>query len=274
VTVGNITVPGQHIGFVDNAKWTGDGVSSGLVGLAFPSITRAYSSSAVVQGSNIPYDNLFINMYRKRLVAPYFSIAFNRQGEPPGAFALGGLPGAPIRYSPKFARVPLEEFAIDKRPTPKYDNITVDYKIYAVTADGFSVGSSTSTIDKMKTQVIIDSGSSFSYLPEPVIQAFYKGFEPAMIKDPITKGYRINCNAKAPKFGVIFNGTPIYFDAKDLIVPAYKGAKGDFCVPTVQASAAEGKRGSPAMLSQPFLKNVVAVFDIGAAEMRFSNRIR
>jgi hypothetical protein len=274
VTIGNITVKDQHIGVVDKAKWSGDGVSSGLFGLGFPSITRAFNSAAVMQGSNIPYDTLFINMFKKGLVAPYFSIAFNRQGEPPGAFALGGLPGAPIRYSSTFVRAPMQEFAFDKRPTPKYDNATIDYKIYAVTANGFTLGTASSPIETMKTQVIIDSGSTMSYLPELVVLALYKAFSPPLIKDGITGSYRGSCTAKAPKFGVKFGGSVVYFDPKDLIAPAFKGATGDFCVPTIRPSAAEGKRGTPAMLSQPFLKNVVAVFDIGAAEMRFANRVR
>jgi hypothetical protein len=273
ITVGHIAVKDQHFGLVNRARWNGDGFSSGILGLGFPSITRAYNSTNFKKGANVPYDTLFVNMVRKKLVTPYFSIAFNRQGEPPGAFGLGGLPAAPTRYSSTFARTALQEFAFDKRPTPQYDNATVDYKIYAVTADGFTVGTPTSPMENIKAQVVIDSGSTRSYLPDQVIQEFYKAWSIPPKKDFLTSSYMVSCNSKPPKFGVKFNGTPIYFDPKDLIAPGCAGCA-DICVPTVQPSVDDGRRRTPAMLSQPFLKNVVAVFDIGAAEMRFHQRIR
>jgi hypothetical protein len=273
LTVGNVSVKNQHFGLVDKARWNGDGISSGILGLGFPSITRAYDTSNVKKGANIPYDTLFINMIRQRLVAPYFSIAFNHQGEAPGAFALGGLPGAPIRYSPTAAKTPLQEFAFDTRQTPKYDNVTVDYKIYAVTTDGFTVGNPSSSMENVKAQVVIDSGSTRSYLPEKVIQEFYKAWSVPPKKDIFGLGYTVPCNSKPPKFGVKFNGAVIYFDPKDLIASGCAGCA-DICVPTIQASVDDGRRRTPSMLSQSFLKNVVAVFDIGAAEMRFYQRIR
>jgi hypothetical protein len=47
VTLADILVKGQEVGVVNLAAWDGDGVSSGLVGLAFPSLTSACPSTSV-----------------------------------------------------------------------------------------------------------------------------------------------------------------------------------------------------------------------------------
>lgn len=45
VTVGGLTVKKQEIGLVTKAAWDGDGVNTGLVGLAYPSLTSAFSGT-------------------------------------------------------------------------------------------------------------------------------------------------------------------------------------------------------------------------------------
>lgn len=42
VTLAGIPVKGQEVGVVNLVAWDGNGISSGLVGLAFPSLTSAY----------------------------------------------------------------------------------------------------------------------------------------------------------------------------------------------------------------------------------------
>lgn len=45
VTVGGMTVTKQEIGLVTNAAWEGDGVNTGLMGLAYPGLTSVYNGS-------------------------------------------------------------------------------------------------------------------------------------------------------------------------------------------------------------------------------------
>ena len=92
VTFGGILVPDQEFGLINYAAWNGDSVSSGLTGLAFPSVTRAYPGTnpkTDKKGGNVPYDPLFTSMWKKKLVPPHFSVALNRAGEKPGVIALG-----------------------------------------------------------------------------------------------------------------------------------------------------------------------------------------
>lgn len=121
VRLGNITVDNQEVGIINLAAWNGDGISSGLIGLAFPSVTRAYPGSdpkADKKGTNVPYNPIFTSMWRKKLVEPYFSIALNRAAEGPGVLALGGLPRPPVRFETKFAITPLQFLAV-KTTDPK-----------------------------------------------------------------------------------------------------------------------------------------------------------
>lgn len=42
ITIGSIHVPKQEVALVNQAYWEGDGITSGLLGLAYSTITSAY----------------------------------------------------------------------------------------------------------------------------------------------------------------------------------------------------------------------------------------
>jgi aspergillopepsin I len=273
VTLGNITVRGQPMGFIDTAAWEGDGSSSGLMGLAYPSITNAYPGDGPggdEKGTALPYPPVFTSMHRQKLIAPMFSLALNRPREGPGVLALGGLPAAPIRYGKDFARAPLQHLSVSPRkPPPRGEDGFEDYMFYVVTADGFTVGSQ-SPAESMKTEVIIDSGSPITFLPKDVVKAIHAKWSPPVARDRLTGQYLFSCKSSTPpKVGVKFNGKTVYFDSEDLKVVA----SGSLCLSGIQ-EAKGGKGSAMSILGGSFLKGVVAVFDVGAAEMRFANRIR
>jgi aspergillopepsin I len=273
VTLGNITVTNQPMGFVDLAAWEADGTSSGLMGLAYPSITNAYPGDAPgrdEKGTAVPYPPIFTSMHRKKLIAPLFSLALNRPGEGPGALALGGLPGAPIKHAGEFARAPLRRLSVSARaPPPRGEDGLEDYMFYVVAADGFSVGGQ-GVGPAGKTEVIVDSGSPMTFLPKDVVKAIHAKWEPPVKRDWLTGQYLFTCNAsRPPKIGVKFGGKTVHFDGPDLKVIG----SGNLCVSGIQ-EAKGGKGGTTSILGGSFLKGVVAVFDVGAAEMRFADRIR
>lgn len=107
VTVAGIEVKNQQIAIVNQAAWNGDSVSSGLLGLAFPADTHAFtgSNSNADSASNQKlYNPLFTNMYTEGQVAPLFSLALDRTGG--GYLAIGGLP--PVDYIPIFSSSPFQ----------------------------------------------------------------------------------------------------------------------------------------------------------------------
>lgn len=263
MTLGGITVKDQKFALINSARWRGDGSSSGLIGLAFPSNSATWP----LMGEKKDYSPIFTTMYKEGLVAPYFSLALNRQKEGPGALALGGLPGAPIKYNNTWAKSPMQYLTFgDDDPTKKpYGDD--DYRLYRLSIDGFSIGSS--SVNTKKVRASVDSGTAAMLLPTDSAKAFNSQWQPAATYNRST-GWVVPCNAKAPKFGVKIGGVMLWIDSEDLMTPHEPGMPGNLCASAVQQSSFPGSE----IMGSSFLKNVVAVFDVGGAELRFARRIR
>jgi hypothetical protein len=265
VVFGGITVKNQQFGLVTLAAWNGDTVSSGLTGLGYPSVTRAYAGTTAKsdrKGANIPYDPVFTSMWKQKLVAPYFSVALNRAGEPPGAIALGGLPGPSIKYQDNWAKSPMQHLFVGAKQAN-------DYQLYVVEASGWDItsskGAKTAAVANTKAKVVLDTGTTLSYLPPSIASAINKAYDPPATQ--VGGQWTVKCNAKAPKVAMKLGGKSLWFDGKDMILRAG---------PNVCLSGIQGTKSAmtPSILGGVFLKNVVAVFDIGAAEIRIANRVR
>lgn len=123
VSVGNLTVEKQQVCLANTTYWYGNNKTSGLLGLAFPSLTNSYLGTGAqhdfgnqVQynpptqyltypapqviypippltshSSQITYSPLFTSLVGQGLVDPIFSIAIDRNASS-GVLALGGIP--------------------------------------------------------------------------------------------------------------------------------------------------------------------------------------
>lgn len=255
VTLGGITVKNQEVGLVNYAAWTGDASSSGLIGLAFPNITSVFSGSDPALDNDskaVAYSPLFTSMYTQGLVAPVFSLAIERGEQLGGLLALGGLP--PIQHSPYFACAPFQ-----KRIVRGQANTAYEY--YYIALDGLTYGNHTEKVD---FQADIDSGTSLIFLPSETAYTINKLFDPPAFIDGARGEFVVNCAAKAPRFGISIAGHTFYVNPQDLVI---KTEDGD-CITGIT----EAGYGRPAVLGDVFLKNVLAVFDVGASEMRFAAR--
>ena len=74
--------------------------------------------------------------------------------------------------------------------------------------------------------------------------------------------YMVDCSAVAPRFGVIISDQIFFIAVVDLA--EYMG--GCCCVSTIQSARIYGM----SILGDTFLKNQLAVCDVGAAGMRFA----
>ena len=110
VTIAGIAVKKQEIVLIDEVAYRGDGVTSGILGLAYPIVVRAFNSTnpaAWIPGTaaHLKYDPIFTNMYKQGHVSPgVFSVAMDRKNAS-GYLAFGGLP--PVAVSPDFAKTPI-----------------------------------------------------------------------------------------------------------------------------------------------------------------------
>lgn len=273
VIIGNITLKGQTLGFVDTLKWHGDGVSSGNMGLGFPSITNAWNGTDFRKdrkGNNIQYAPIFTNLYRQKIIQPYFSIALNRATEGPGMLAFGGVPGDPIRHTGNFVRVPMQQLAITaNRPKPKSEDGFVDYTFYVGNVDKFLANSVPLSPEPGPMPVIVDSGSRFCHLPKRIVDGMMEQWKPKPFLNKVGQ-WQVTCDSTPPAFELAFNGSRIVINKEDLILNIF-----GTCVSTVTYSpGGDEKAGGQWVLGAPFFRSVVAVFDVGAAEMRFANRVR
>lgn len=267
-----IDVPSQQFGIVDQAAWYGDGISSGLVGFAYRTLTSAYagtSASSDKKGQIMLYNPLFVNMYENEGVPSVFSMAIDRIQSNGGVMGIGGIPNIP--HSPYWANTDIHPVSVNGT-----DGQLV-YQYYTIDINGFAISNSTSTqfntydndnpykspIIGNGTDIIVDSGTSLCYVPNDVAAEVADSFNPPATYDTGVDSYFVDCNATAPVFGVCIEEKIFYINAEDMIVHIDENV----CVPGVQPNL-----GGLNILGLSFMKNVLVVFDIGAEQLRFAAR--
>lgn len=277
ITLAGITVPQQEMGLVDYAAWYGDGSSSGLIGLAYASLTNQYPGddpSADQAGDYIEYNPLFTTMYTRNQTLPYFSLALQRPGPNAasslgGLLALGGIPNIP--YDPYFVNASIAVVGIDSATGDP------EYQFYSLSLTGWAYSNSTSAqfdvyntgskarvpLSTASTSVVVDSGTSLIYAPADVAAEVAALYRPPATYDADYGLYVVDCASVPPVFGVVVQQKVLYVNPVDLVVDE----GGDVCITGVQSAD-----GGLQILGDVFLRNVLVVFDVGAAEMRFAPR--
>jgi hypothetical protein len=269
--MGGITVPRQQFATVDYAAWYGDGYSSGLIGFAYSTLTSAYNGSDPNQdrrGATIMYNTLFTNMYNLSLVPPVFSLAIDRDPQDGGLLALGGIPDIPV--SPRWVSTPIQRVGIfPGTNTPAYEFYTIETEGFAFSASQTQQFSTSSTSNPNKQSVgpaqtvIVDSGTSLVYAPNSVAASVANSFSPPGNYDTNIDAYLVPCGAIPPVFGVSIEGKIFFVNPADLIIPISQ----THCISAVQPN-----NGGLTILGDAWMKNVLSVFDVGAARMRFAAR--
>ncbi|KAF7712948.1 Acid protease [Penicillium ucsense] len=260
ITLAGIEVT-QEMALVNFAGWNGDGVTSGLTGLAFPALTSAYSNSTKKQ---IPYNPIFTTMYEEGKVFPLFSLAILRDvSGPSGYLTLGGLP--PIDFVPEFASTPILITNIQGYPT--------SFDFYTINIDGLEVNDKKLTAaGGSAIQYIIDSGTTLNFYPTEFANQVNAAFNPPAVYDSSQGAYVVDCHAKPPKHGVTINGKTFHINPLDMILDAGTDSNGKkLCISGITDGGSSSTQDL-FILGDTFQKNVVTVFDVGAAEMRFAAR--
>ncbi|KAJ5097514.1 hypothetical protein N7456_008235 [Penicillium angulare] len=276
VTMGNITVEGQKVAIANVSNPMGDGVNNGLLGLAYPSITSAHplndTSNATYWYNRLVYSPLMNTMYDQALIEPYFSLALahtpqNKSTSFGGYMTLGGLP--PVEHSSHFSTVPVE--ITDNIPL-WYTSGKKTRSYWSTTITNVTYGSSMSNLTSNSTsfQAFFDSGNYISYLPSAVVDPINALFSPPAVYDSSLGLYVVDCSAKTPEFGLYLGDQMFFHDGSDLIYQTGEG----FCVSSLGSSEDVSLGGLTLnIVGVPLLKNVVAVFDFGKNEMRFSKKL-
>ncbi|KAK0101189.1 hypothetical protein ONS95_012830 [Cadophora gregata] len=282
VTLAGITVKTQ-IALAKDVGWVADGITSGLLGLSYPSITMAYSGtdySADTPEKQVPYDPIFTSMWKQHKIPPVFSLAIGRPSVPPhsaseGYLALGGLP--PVSTTGPWARADIEISPLG----PGYINGSLPYpqiQWYTITPDAFLYTTTpagqppvwkplnTGPPGTPKFQTIIDSGVTHTWLPTPIADHVASLFNPPAIWNQTIYGYAVPCTAAVPQLAVQINGVILPWHKKDIIMDDFTGEGG--CVSGVN----NGREYSPYTLGDTWMRSNLVVHDVGANEVRVRSR--
>lgn len=285
-TMGGITFPSQEFGMVDYAAWYGDGVSSGLIGFAYRTLTSMYPGEdpkAAVAGKAFKYNPFFDNLYRNNITAPVFSMALTRDPQRTGqggVMALGGVPNIP--YAPTWISAPILPVGINGTSGE------INYQFYTVTVDGFSISSDQSAqfapipdarrnprktalrgprdpqnVNSSRVDAIVDSGTTLVYLSDELAAAVAAAFTPPGGLDDELGLYTVPCGAKPPIFGASIGGKVFNVNPEDLSLQVSE----DKCISGVQ-----GNHGGLWILGDVWMKAMLCVFDLGANRMGFAGR--
>lgn len=117
----------------------------------------------------------------------------------------------------------------------------------------------------------MDSGYSTNILPPSLIKVLYGSFKmpPEQVDFQGATLFAVPCDAEVPSFGIQIGGRVFEQSAQEMLIPnANATVNGtSFCALGSQPGIEEA-----GALGVTFLSSVVAVFDIGASEMRFAQR--
>lgn len=271
-TMAGIEVEKQQFGAVDRAAWFGDQSTAGLIGFAYRSLVSAYAGTDPTTNSARTrrlYNPLFVNMYENEDVAPVFSLAIDRDVSKGGVLALGGIPDIP--HSPYWVSAEIEPVGVNQTDGQEvYEFYTIDVGGYAYSnASGaqFNVYNNANPtkipIAGNNTRAIVDSGTSLCYVPDKVAEDLAFSFDPPGWWSDDNDAYMVDCDAAVPVFGVAISDKIFYVNKLDLVIEIQQ----DVCAIGVQPA-----QGGLNILGGTWMKNVIAVFDIGAEEMRFAAR--
>ena len=235
---------------VTSAVFDGNG-GSGLSGWAYSALTNAYNGTLKAANTTtdpvVHYTSVFPNMWKQKLIKNnMFAMAVRRDNGSQVAF--GGLPRVNITHKHHV-----------KTPIVVGDFGFKMIHFYAIKIDGYTLGSQSF---KSANYAIVDAGYTTNQAPANVVKAIAAQFDPPGHYDKVRVEWLAPCNATAPETGVIVAGKEFKISPKDLLIKSLE--VDGFC--TVAVNTAEGKE---LILGDPFLKNVVAAFDVGAGEMRF-----
>ncbi|KAJ6525127.1 acid protease [Mycena capillaripes] len=284
VTIGNLSVVHQEIGVPNLTSWEGDGINTGLIGLAFPDLTHVYNSTDPTKASGanqLPYSPLFLSAVSQHKVQhPFFSVAldrgtFDQQENDPvdpklGFLSFGGI--APVPIVNTTVTVPIQGYSVTPRipsngPRSEFFYYTVDVEAYTFPGSNRVVTKNNNTI--------LDTGTTLNLVPTDVAAAYNAKFHPeAMLDEDFFGFYVVDCNATVPDFGVVIGGKTFSIDVRDQIIPAGTDDNGDIICITGTQDGGPDTADDIFILGDVFLHNVVSTFNPVAREVTLTQRAK
>ena len=263
---GGLTIPKQAISAISYISAAGlpEGSVSGLIGLAYQSLTSAFtgtdpSKDIRCKGNSscgpVTYSPFINTLFQYGPTEPVFSFALSRSKIFGGLMTIGGIP------SLDDISVNATGNVIASSPIKPLGNATA-LSFYTTDVDGFVY--SNVTPNAGQGQYVVDTGTIPNLFHKEEAQAINALFDPPATFNETIGLFVVHCNAHVPQLGVSIGGQIFYHNPKDMIF-----RQGDQCLSAVQTS---GGALLP-ILGASWLKSVLAIFDVGATEMTFVSRV-
>jgi hypothetical protein len=262
ITFGGLTVPKQEVALVSYAAWAGDGVSSGLLGLAYPRIT---SSSAGV------YDPIFTTMIKDSIVTyGIFTLAINRVPQGTSVLADAGLMAVGGLVPSTYYDAPWTSVAIEKS-----GGVLEFYTISHSLVYRASTANATTEIQLAAStyESIVDSGTAPNFVPTAAANAINAEFDPPAVYNETLGYYVTDCNATAPYVAYVIGGVEMPMDPQDMIVRSLNGLPGyeDVCF-SAFADGGLATAGNIFIIGAMWQRNYVVAYDQTKTMMHFATR--
>ena len=283
IAVGTLAVPQQQVALVEAATWVGDGVASGLLGLAYPAVT---SSRDRATGGPAPDYNPFFTSLVERGLPAVFTLAIDRvpRGTPywadAGMLALGGL--VPARYyEGRFTSVEIEAPQSQDDSSLRSFYATTVEVIYGSTSSLAYLTNPTNltdpTADSPRTvsepfQIIVDSGTAANFVPTDAAMDINSLFDPPAVFNETLNYYTVDCDATAPYVAFRIGDAEMPLDARDMIVRSLNGLPGydEVCFSSIAdgGDATEGMQ----IIGSTWQRSYVVAYDQGESMLHFAKR--
>jgi hypothetical protein len=231
----------------------------------------------------IPTNTWIMNAVEQGLLEkPIFSLNLGNRTEKAknlttaGFVALGGVPLEGLPYTGVWAESKvIPETVLSWGMKDKYSH-------WNVRPDGFLVGQtfvpwSPGNFAQGGNEVftVIDSGTPWSYITNETVQVIAKAIEPPATWSAPDSAYVAMCNATVPHVSIRINGTDLPLSRREIILDGWLGQANDS--PTLcwlgfqPLFKPKDGPSAPYILGATFLRNVLAVHDLGNFRMAFAS---
>jgi hypothetical protein len=262
---GTLVAPDQVCGVGTNLTLPKGGSGAqlkGILGLAYP----ALADYTLRNGATINYDPVVTTAMKHNKNIKLFSLAMDKRG---GTLAFGGYPPQ-VSIDGGFVYTPIIPTVFPWNNTDHNSKKLAFYTIkFGFLFDGANKIPGNSNDHALNHFVgIIDSGTSLTFVPARVASAVGALFKPPGKPDSAGLWHQVDCNAKPPVFGLIIEGHAFSIPPGEMIIPG----EGGRCWSVVVGYAVEAPVDDKLIIGQPFMRQVVTVFDVDQTRLAFAKK--
>ncbi|EMD62740.1 hypothetical protein COCSADRAFT_94461, partial [Bipolaris sorokiniana ND90Pr] len=291
VTIAGLTVRNQHMSLADKVFLDStNNMTSGIIGWGLGNYTAYYpgdnpdlDNKTDPNHSWIPTKTWILNAVDQGLLEkPIFSVNLGNRTENAANLSVSGfvaVGGAPLDGLP-FTGV----WAQSKVSTTTYApwGVKNKYTHWNVRPDGFTINQTfvpwvpgVFADSGQEIFTLTDTGTPWSYVTDETAKAIAEAIQPPAYYSVYDSAYVANCNATAPHVSIRINGTDLPINKRDVLLDGWLGQANDsttLCWLGFQPALQPKVGGTaPYLLGNTFLRNVLAVHDVGNFRMLFAS---